>query len=236
MSGDGESRPRPRGIRLGTNEPLRVVSPCVTLIADGFAGGSERMSAAAVQLRTLEALRAASLWVHLRDHGVSAEAFAEAAALFVGRLRQVRNDAVLTINTHLDVAESLGARLHVGVRGPSVEEARARLGPHSLVSASVHSVREAREAVEQGAHAVLFSPIFPTSSKPGHEGAGLAALRVCCEAVPDTSVVALGGITPERVRLCLDAGAQSVAVLSGILHADRPAEAALRYASSLRRP
>ena len=64
---------------------------------------------------------------------------------------------------------------------------------------------------------------------------GLAALQACCEAVLDTSVVALGGITPDRVCSCLDAGAQSVAVLSGILHADRPAAAAARYTSELRR-
>ena len=205
----------------------------VALIADGFAGGGEQMSGAAVQLRTLDALRGAPLWVHLRDHGVDAATFAEAAPAFVASLRSVRPQASISINTHVGVAKALGTGVHVGSRGPSVAEARRRLGSPQFVSASVHSVSEARAAAEQGASAVFFSPVFPTNSKPGHPGAGLAALAAVREAVPGAGVFALGGVTPDRVRSCLDAGATSVAVLSGILHADRPAEAAARYASQL---
>ena len=210
-----------------------VVFRCVTLIADGFAGGG-RMGWATVQLRVLDALRGAPLWVQLRDHGADADTFAKSASSFLRRVRDAEHRAYVSVNTHLDVAEALGVGVHVGTRGPSVEEARRRLGPKALVSASVHSVPEARAAAEAGANAVFFSPIFPTSSKPGHPGAGLAALQACCEAVPSTSVVARGGVTPSRVGPCLDAGAQSVAVLSGILHADRPAAAAASYTSELK--
>lgn len=207
----------------------------IVLIADGFAGGTERMSGAAVQLRVLDALRGAPLWVHLRDHGVDADTFGVAAELFVERIRAVQRIGIISVNTHLAVAEALGTGVHVGRRGPSVEEARQSLGAHAMVSASVHTVGEAQRAVEQGAGAVFFSPVFPTESKPGHPGAGLAALRACCEAVPHTPVLALGGVTPDLVHPCLDAGAESVAVLSGILHADDPAAAALRYTEALRR-
>ena len=193
------------------------------------------MSGAAVQLRTLDALRGAPLWIHLRDHGVDADAFAEAAGPFVRRIRAIQHPDAISINTHLDAAEALGTGLHVGTRGPSVAEARERLGPEAAVSASVHTVGEAEEAVRQRANAVLFSPVFPTLSKPGHPGTGLAALRACCQAVPRAHVMALGGLTPDRVRLCLDAGAYGVAVLSGILHADRPAAAAARYHAQLHR-
>ena len=225
--------------------PRRVVIPStnlavavrhVVLIADGFAGGGQRLSGEDVRLRTLYALRGAPLHVHLRDHGVDAKTFAEAAASFVERIRAVQPIVLITVNTHLDVAEALGAGVHIGQRGPSVEEARRRLGPgtYARVSASVHTVEEARRAVEQGASSVYFSPVFPTTSKPDHPGAGLDALRSCCEAVSEAYVYALGGVTPDRMRACLDAGASNVAVLSGILHAADPADAAARYHAQLR--
>ncbi len=207
----------------------------VALIADGFAGGGERMGGAAVQLRTLDALHGAPLWVHLRDHGVEASAFAEAAQAFVARIRSVAPRTVISINTHVGVAEMLGTGVHLGARGPSVTDAKRRLGRRRLVSVSVHSVSEACATVEQGANAVFFSPVFPTTSKPDHPGVGLADLAVCCEAVSGVSVLALGGVTPARVQPCLDAGAQSVAVLSGILYADSPASAAARYHAHLQR-
>lgn len=207
--------------------------PRLVLIADEFAGGSARMSSADIQFRTLDALRGAPLWVHLRDHGVDAATFAEAAQAFVTRIRSVRPQASISINTHVDAAKALGTGVHVGVRGPVVEEARRRLGPDAFVSASVHSVGEARRAAKEGATAVFFSPVFATSSKPGHPGTGLAELAACCEAVPGVGVFALGGVTPERVAACLDAGAYGIAVLSGILHADDPATAARRYLDAL---
>ena len=193
------------------------------------------MSGAAVQLRALAVYRAAPLWLHLRDHGVDADTFADAARSFVDRIRAIRFNALISINTHLDVAEVLGTGIHVGTRGPSVREVRSRLGARALVSASAHTVEEARAAEEQRANAILFSPVFSTTSKPGHPGAGLDALRACCEAVPRTAVLALGGVTPDRVRPCLDAGAQSVAVLSGILHANDPVGATAQYHAQLQR-
>ena len=216
--------------------PPHVVVHHVALIADGFAGGGERMSGAEVQRRTLDALEGALLHVHLRDHGVDDVAFATEAEAFVRRLRAAHRALAISINTHLDVAEALGTGIHLGHRGPSVEEARRRLGPDALVSASVHSPGEAGRAAASGADAVYFSPVFPTTSKPGHPGTGLDMLRACCEAVPETHVFALGGVTPGRVPACLDAGAWSVAVLSGILHAADPAEAAVRYSAHLQLP
>ncbi|MEP0548934.1 MAG: thiamine phosphate synthase [Rhodothermales bacterium] len=195
------------------------------LIADGFTDE-------AVQRCVIEAVRVGRLWLHLRDHEASDEAFAWSARALMEEVRAVRPKTAVSVNTHIGVAGALGLGLHVGARGPSVAEAR-RGQPEALLSYSAHTVDEARAAAQQGACAVLFSPIFPTTSKPNHVGVGLDALAACCRAVPNTPVYALGGITPDRVADCLDAGAYGVAALSGILHAPDPAAATARYLAEL---
>ncbi len=195
------------------------------LIADGFTDE-------AVQRSVIEAVRVGRLWLHLRDHAASDAAFTQSARVLVGRVRAVRPETLVSINTRVAVARSLGAGLHVGVRGPSVSEAR-QARPGDLVSYAAHTPEEAAAAAERGAGAVLFSPVFPTASKPGHPGVGLDALAACCAALPAIPVFALGGITPERAAACRAAGAWGVAVLSGILHAPDSASATRRYLDAL---
>lgn len=198
--------------------------PRLLLIADGFVADGE------VQRRALDAVEAGVPWIQLRDHDATPEAFAREAGRFVEALRAVRPDVVISVNTHAEVAGRFG--LHVGRRGPSVAEARALL-PDAVLSAAVHSTEEAVVAAAAGADAVLFSPVFETTSKPGRPAAGLDALAACCAAVPGTPVFALGGVTPGRVADCLAAGAHGVAVLSGILHAPDPVAATRRYLQAL---
>lgn len=88
------------------------------------------------------------------------------------------------------------------------------------VTAAAHDLAAIRRAEAAGVDAVLFSPVFRPSTKPV-PGVGLGALA---EATASTSlpVYALGGITPERVAACLDAGAVGVAVVSAVLAAADP--------------
>ena len=82
---------------------------------------------------------------------------------------------------------------------------------------------------------LLFSPVFSPQGKPGYAGAGIDTLRGFVHYVQGrVPVYALGGITPERVRPCLDAGSYGVAVLSGIMRADHPGKAADAYLNALR--
>lgn len=197
------------------------VIPRLVLIADGFTD-------AEVRRRTVEAVQPGRLWLHLRDHAAPDDLFTRSALLLMGQVRAVRPDTMISLNTRAEAARALDVGLHVGTRGPTVADAR-RQRPDALVSYAAHTLDEAAEAVEQGADAILFSPIFPTRSKPNHPGVGLGALTACCSAVPDTPVFALGGITTERVQSCREAGAYGVAALSGILCAPDPAAAARRY-------
>ncbi len=210
---------------MSDNGGPEIGLPRLVLIADGF-------TSEAVQQRVVEVVEAVPLWLHLRDHAASDEAFGQAAHVLVQQVRAVRPDSLISVNTRTEVARTLGVGLHVGTRGPTVAEAR-RQHPDAQLSYAAHMPGEATAAAEQGAAAVFFSPIFPTASKPNHPGAGLDALAACCAGLPDTPVFALGGITPERVPLCRAAGAYGVAVLSGILNASDPTAAARSYLDAL---
>jgi thiamine-phosphate pyrophosphorylase len=202
------------------------------LVADGFASGRPGQPAEEVQRRALGLVRAGVRLVQLRDHAASPEFFASAAALLADALRQQAPEVEIVVNSHLWVAEALGAGMHVGWRGPPVGVVRERL-PEAFVSVAVHAPSEADEAVRAGADAVLFSPVFPSRSKPGAEGVGLDALAGCALSVPDARVFALGGIRPDRAGACRAAGAYGVAVLSGLLDAPDPRAAVAAYLSAL---
>jgi thiamine-phosphate pyrophosphorylase len=184
--------------------------------------------------RAVAAVRAGVRWVHLRDHALGPDAFASHARTLTERLRTAADDLVITINAQVDAANQLETGLHLGWRGPRVAEARSMLGADVLIGYSAHEEVEVTGDRTRGSDYYFYSPIFKTDSKPDQPPAGISALRSFCQAAAPTPVYALGGITPERVRVCLNAGAAGVAVLSGIMNADAPAAAARAYLRALR--
>ncbi|MCS7190445.1 MAG: thiamine phosphate synthase [Fimbriimonadales bacterium] len=97
---------------------------------------------------------------------------------------------------------------------------------------SVHSVEAAVRAAAEGCHYLLVGTMFPSQSHPGKLPEGLALLRAVRTAV-SLPLIAVGGITPDRVAACLQAGACGVAVIAGIYEADDPAHAAQAYWQAL---
>lgn len=211
----------------------RAGLPRLFLVADGFVSGRAGLSADDVRARVGMLVEAGVRAVQLRDHGAEPATFADVASAMAERLRARCPELVLVINGHPEVARALGAVLHVGHRGPSVEEARQLVGNDALLSISVHSPSDARRAAEAGADVLFVSPLFRTLSHPGHPPGEIKLLRRTCAALTDVQpqpcVYALGGITPEHVGDCLQAGAHGVAVLSGLLEAPDPAAAARAY-------
>lgn len=200
--------------------------PRLVLIADRFAE-PERAD------RVMAAARAGVRWIHLRDHHTEAKTFERKARRLVQRLREVSDAIGISVNTQLDVAASLDVHLHLGRRGPAIDVARRRLGAEACIGYSAHALSEAQDDRLTAADYFFFSPVYPTSSKPDHPGTGRAALASFCEAARPRPVFALGGITPERVSACRAAGAYGVAVLSGIMEADAPGDAARAYLEAL---
>ena len=90
-----------------------------------------------------------------------------------------------------------------------------------LVGASVHSLSTAKFAQHSGADYLVVGSIFATTSHPNRSPMGTEMLRRICGNV-DIPVLAIGGITWERVHECLSAGASGIAVRSAISLASNP--------------
>lgn len=147
-----------------------------------------------------------------------------------GRAREaVPLDVPLFLNGNAAHAAALGFS---GVHWPEATPATARTAATpALRSAAVHSIGAAMDAVRTGVDLLVYGSVFEPGSKPG-TAAGTAVLQEIARttAVP---VIAIGGITPERVVHCLRAGARGVGVVSGILGDPQPAEAMHRYLAAL---
>jgi thiamine-phosphate pyrophosphorylase len=144
--------------------------------------------------------------------------------------------ARLIVNDRVDVALAVGAGgvQRTGASLP-VEDIRRVAGARLRIGASVHSLPDAVEAEVKGADWVTFGPVYETPSKrPFGPPQGIERLAAVASQVR-IPVVAIGGVTPERVGEVLAAGARGVAVVSGILAADSPAGATRRFLEALDR-
>jgi len=172
------------------------------------------------------ALRGGVRAVQLRERDLATR---ELLALAVD-LRRItaRYDALLLVNDRIDVALACGADgVHLPGHSFTIADARTLLGPSKLVGASTHSVREVEAAAQYGADFIVFGPIFDTPSKRAFgKPVGLDALeRACAAPLP---VLAIGGLTAERVTETRSRGATGVAVIREICAADDPEHAARR--------
>lgn len=139
----------------------------------------------------------------------------------------------LLINDRADIALAAEADgVHLGQSSFPVKVARRLLGPDKVIGVSVHSVPEALVAAAAGADYLLFGHVFATDSKKGLPPRGLEALKEVVRHV-GIPVLALGGITVDRVHACLAAGARGVAVMSAIMAAPDPQGAVQEFRKSL---
>jgi thiamine-phosphate pyrophosphorylase len=123
--------------------------------------------------------------------------------------------ARVLVNTRVDVALACGAAgAHLPGGAPPPGFWRSVAPPDFVFTVACHSLEEAKQAEQEGANLVLFSPVFdPLSKAVSGPAAGLNGLAGVCRAVR-IPVLALGGITPERIPECMEAGAAGVAGIS----------------------
>ncbi|HTU49120.1 MAG TPA: thiamine phosphate synthase [Acidobacteriaceae bacterium] len=139
------------------------------------------------------------------------------------RLREIfpaNNKARLIFNDRVDLALLAGFDgVHVGQGDISAEDARRIVGATRWVGVSTNSAEQVIEADRRSCDYIAYGPIFPTASKANPDPtvglAGLSAAR----ALTAKPLVAIGGITRKNCRSVLDAGADSLAVISDLLPA-----------------
>ncbi len=146
------------------------------------------------------------------------------------RIAQSR-DVAFVVNDRPDLAKKLGADgVHVGQEDAPYAEARALLGPNAIIGVTCHDSRHlAMEAAEAGADYVAFGAFYPTSTKEPKTRAE-PELLTWWQDIMEAPCVAIGGITVANALPLVEAGADFLAVASGVWdHADGPEDAVRRF-------
>jgi thiamine biosynthesis protein ThiS len=170
-----------------------------------------------------------ALGVHVRARNLDGGAFL-ALARAVGDAVRPRG-AWLVVNDRADVARMAGADAVVSGRGGLAVADVRRLVPGAPVARSVHDAAEIAAAVAEGADFLVAGSVFSTASHAGVAPAGPALVREA--AATGRPVLAIGGVTPERVPELLDAGAWGVAAIRALWDAADPAAAAAAFLEAL---
>lgn len=124
--------------------------------------------------------------------------------------------------------------VHLGRDDGSLTEARVALGPERIIGCSCYNDPTlAERALMADVDYVAFGAMYPSSVKPEAVQATAEHLRTARRLVessdrPRPAVVAIGGITPDNAAAIVEAGADSIAVISGVFLATDIEEAARR--------
>jgi thiamine-phosphate pyrophosphorylase len=169
------------------------------------------------------AARGARVAVQLREKDLDG-----AALLALAReLREVTraHGARLLVNDRLDIALAAEADgVHLPADGIPPDAARRLLAVMGLIGVSTHAAHELPAARGQGADYAFLGPIYDTESKRAY-GAPLGVGPLAHAAQTGLPVLAVGGVTAERVAEVRRAGAYGVAVIGAVMRAPDPAAA-----------
>ena len=161
--------------------------------------------------------------IQLREKDLGTRALEELAHKAMAALGGSRTR--LLINSRTDIALACGAHgVHLPANDLPASEVRAvltrttvaRAGISSpVIGVSAHSMAEVASAEAHGADFAVFAPVFEKNGTASHEGLG--QLRQVCHRIemaqPPMPVLALGGITLENARQCVEAGAAGIAAI-----------------------
>lgn len=176
--------------------------------------GDEQQQCAKLRQRIAECAAAGVDYIQLREKGLSLRELERLAREAVAAIPAGSN-ARLLINSRADIALACGAQgVHLPADSISAAEVRAiwmKVSPSGttpVIGVSAHSLQEVLSAEAHGADFVVFGPMFEKQGRSNPTG--LEELRKVCSqaAIP---VLALGGVTAENARLCLEAGAAGIA-------------------------
>ena len=162
--------------------------------------------------------------LQLRAKSMDAHALRDAGA----RLREACKQAGVPfiVNDDARLAHELDANgVHLGERDGGIVKARALLGDDAIIGISCYDdLQRARDAAAAGADYIAFGAFFPSPTKPDARRASLDLLRDSADlGLPR---VAIGGISADNARPLVEAGADLIAMISGVFDAPDPVRAA----------
>jgi thiamine-phosphate pyrophosphorylase len=137
---------------------------------------------------------------------------------------------IFIVNDRADISRLAAANgVHLGQQDLNEPAARKIVGREGIIGTSTHNLAQFQAAVDSGADYLALGPIFATTSKANSDPVvGLKLLRQARQ-LTTKPIVAIGGITLERVPELIDAGADCVAAISDILKAKNPATKVRQY-------
>ena len=164
------------------------------------------------------ALKGGVTCVQLREKELDEESFLKEAMEISALCKQygvpffVNDNVEIAIKCHAD-------GIHVGQEDMEAAQVRQRVGDDMIIGVSVHSVKEALEAIKNGADCLGLGAVFSTSTKTDVDLLPREILRDICAAV-DIPVVAIGGINKSNISELAGTGIDGVALVSAIFAAD----------------
>jgi thiamine-phosphate pyrophosphorylase len=182
--------------------------------------------------QALDAGDVAALQIRLKPADDAAVRAAVAALAPVAR----RHGVAVLLNDRPDLAKETGCDgVHIGQQDATLAEARRIMGPDAMIGVTCHDDRElAWDAAEGGADYVAFGAFYPTDTKTTTHRPELELLTVWQETV-EAPCVAIGGITVDTAQDLARAGADFIAVSSGVWsYAQGPAAAVKAFNERLK--
>ncbi|MFH1729341.1 MAG: thiamine phosphate synthase [Pseudomonadota bacterium] len=152
--------------------------------------------------------------VQLREKSLSKKDLYELAMIF--REKTFNKKVLFIVNNDIDIALAVNADgVHLGNDDLPLKVAR-KLAPNLIIGKSSHNMKEAIEAKEFGADYINVGPIFETPTKQGMKAVGIEAFTKISNQI-DIPITVMGGINKENISTCLEAGANKVAMIRGII-------------------
>ena len=159
-----------------------------------------------------------SVSIVLREKDLSENEYKDLAAKVLKICKKTNTECIL--HTYYEVARELNCKkihlpLHVLKSNPDVCK------KFNEVGVSIHSVNEAIEAMNLGATYIIAGHIFATDCKKDIAPRGLNFLSSVCSLV-NIPVYAIGGILPSNAQKAINAGADGICIMSGLMTSENP--------------
>ncbi|MGB7070140.1 MAG: thiamine phosphate synthase [Pyrinomonadaceae bacterium] len=155
--------------------------------------------------------------IQIREKNASPKEFFDdaAEALQAARARGIK----LIINDRIDIALALKAHgVHLGQDDVPPIVARRILGDDAIIGYSTHSAEQALEALRLPIDYIAIGPIFTTATKKDPDRTiGIAGLQQVRANIGDFPLVGIGGIDSANIRSVFEGGADSAAIISGLI-------------------